>query len=82
MPYRTIELYNLGAHRIGVLSAPPIGCAITENSGWRIDFKVMNRGCCGTGKLEVAVLCNPLDATGSNASECVLEQLSSNKRRL
>lgn len=31
----------------------------------------MDRGCCGTGKLEVAVLCNPLDATCSNASEYV-----------
>ena len=31
----------------------------------------MDRGCCGTGKLEVAVLCNPLDSTCSNASEYV-----------
>ncbi|KAK7382933.1 hypothetical protein VNO78_28597 [Psophocarpus tetragonolobus] len=34
-------------------------------------YKVMDRGCCGTGKLEVAVLCNPFDATCSNVSEYV-----------
>ncbi|ESW05002.1 hypothetical protein PHAVU_011G143400 [Phaseolus vulgaris] len=118
----------LRARRIGVLSAPPIGCAITDNSDWRIGKRVLrkvqlcsqvvqfqalkehdslqnssksrivyidvynplldiiqnyqnygnpnlDRGCCGTGKLEVAVLCNPLDATCSNASECVYRKL-------
>ena len=34
-------------------------------------YKVVDRGCCGTGKLEVAVLCNPLDATCPDASEYV-----------
>ncbi|ESW06604.1 hypothetical protein PHAVU_010G061300 [Phaseolus vulgaris] len=38
-------------------------------------FKVMDRDYCGTGKLEVAVLCNPLDATCSNASECVYRKI-------
>ena len=31
----------------------------------------MDRGCCGTGELEVAVLCNPLAATCPDASEYV-----------
>lgn len=38
---------------------------------WIVGFKVVDRGCCGTGKLEVAVLCNPFDTTCSNASEYV-----------
>ncbi|RDY07439.1 GDSL esterase/lipase EXL3 [Mucuna pruriens] len=120
------ELYNLGARRIAVLSAPPIGCvpsqrtlagglnrecsekyndaaklfnsklsknmdSLAHNSPnsrivyidvynplldiiqnyQKYGYKVMDRGCCGTGKLEVAVLCNPLDSTCSNASEYV-----------
>ncbi|KAH1095752.1 hypothetical protein AAZX31_14G205300 [Glycine max] len=120
------ELYNLGARRVAVLGAPPIGCVPSQRtlaggltrkcsekynyaarlfnsklskeldslghnlSDTRIvyidvytplldiienyqkyGYKVMDRGCCGTGKLEVAVLCNPLDATCSNASEYV-----------
>ncbi|TKY57612.1 GDSL esterase/lipase EXL3 [Spatholobus suberectus] len=120
------ELYNLGARRVAVLSAPPIGCVPSQRTlagGLRrqcsekyndaaklfnsklskeldslghnspnsrivyIDvynplldiienyqkygYKVVDTGCCGTGKLEVAVLCNPLDATCSNASEYV-----------
>ncbi|KAK7376693.1 hypothetical protein VNO80_02107 [Phaseolus coccineus] len=119
------ELYNLGARKIGVLSAPPIGCVPSQRTlagglvrgcsekynyaaklfnsklSKELDslhnstksrivyidvynplldiiqnyqnygFKVMDRGCCGTGKLEVAVLCNPLDSTCSNASEYV-----------
>lgn len=120
------ELYNLGARRLAVLSAPPIGCvpsqrtlaggltrkcsekynnaaklfnskllkhlhSLAHNSpNSRIvyidvynplldiienyqnyGYKVMDKGCCGTGDLEVAVLCNPLDATCSNASEYV-----------
>lgn len=120
------ELYNLGARRIAVLSAPPIGCVpsqrtlaggltrkcsekynyaaklfnsklskeldslghkspnsrivyvdvynplldIIENYP-KYGYKVVDRGCCGTGKLEVAVLCNPLDTTCSNVSEYV-----------
>ncbi|KAK7321815.1 hypothetical protein VNO77_32784 [Canavalia gladiata] len=120
------ELYKLGARRIAVLSAPPIGCvpsqrtlagglvrecaekynnaaklfnsklsnelkSLGQNSSnsrivyidvynplldiivnyQKYGYKVVDRGCCGTGKLEVAVLCNPLDATCSNASEYV-----------
>ncbi|KAL1343964.1 hypothetical protein HN51_017880 [Arachis hypogaea] len=120
------EIYALGARRIGVLSAPPIGCvpsqrtlagglarecaedynyaaklfnsklskeldSLNRNSpNSRIvyidvynplldiilnyqnyGYKVVDRGCCGTGKLEVAVLCNPLDATCPDASEYV-----------
>ncbi|KAK7855910.1 gdsl esterase/lipase, partial [Quercus suber] len=44
------ELYGLGARRIGVFSAPPLGC-----------FEIANKGCCGTGTVEVAILCNQLD---------------------
>ncbi|KAL2344608.1 hypothetical protein Fmac_005893 [Flemingia macrophylla] len=120
------ELYNLGARRLAVLSAPPIGCVPSQrtlaggltrkcsekynnaaklfnsklskeidslrrnSSDSRIvyidvynplldiienyqnyGYKVVDRGCCGTGKLEVAVLCNPLDATCSNVSEYI-----------
>ncbi|XP_061359293.1 GDSL esterase/lipase EXL3-like [Gastrolobium bilobum] len=120
------ELYQLGARRIGVLSAPPIGCvpsqrtlaggkqrdcaekyneaAILFNSKLskeldslnnnspnsrivyidvynplldiivnyqKYGFKVVDRGCCGTGLIEVSVLCNPLGATCPDASEYV-----------
>ncbi|MED6180793.1 GDSL esterase/lipase exl3 [Stylosanthes scabra] len=120
------ELYKLGARRIAVLSAPPIGCVPSQrtlaggivrkcsekyneaaklfNSKLEKDldslnrnspharivyidvynplldiilnyqnygYKVVDRGCCGTGKLEVAVLCNPLDSTCPNPSEYV-----------
>ncbi|XP_022766537.1 GDSL esterase/lipase EXL3-like [Durio zibethinus] len=109
------ELYALGARRIGVFSAPPIGCVpsqrtlaggierecaedynvaarlfneklsaalnsletsmpdgkfvyidiynplldLTENPQ-KYGFEVANKGCCGTGNIEVAVLCNKL----------------------
>ncbi|CAI8606619.1 unnamed protein product [Vicia faba] len=120
------EIYNLGARRIAVLGAPPIGCvpsqrtlaggivrecaekyndaaklfniklsneldSLSHNSPnskivyidaytplldiilnyQKYGFKVVDRGCCGTGKLEVAVLCNPFDTTCSDASEYV-----------
>ncbi|KAG5047990.1 hypothetical protein AAZX31_04G022100 [Glycine max] len=120
------ELYGLGARRIGVLSAPPIGCVPSQRTlagGFqrecaeeynyaaklfnsklsreldalkhnlpnsrivyidvynplmdiivnyqRHGYKVVDRGCCGTGKLEVAVLCNPLGATCPDASQYV-----------
>ncbi|KAJ1421600.1 SGNH hydrolase superfamily [Sesbania bispinosa] len=120
------ELYELGARRIGVLSAPPIGCVPSQrtlaggiqrecaekynyaaklfnsklskeldslNSNLpnsrivyidvynplldiivnyqKYGYKVVDRGCCGTGKIEVSVLCNPLDATCPNPSEYV-----------
>lgn len=109
------ELYNLGARRMAVFSAPPLGClpmlrtlgggvhrecvkkyndaSIVYNNklssginslnkglpqakivyvdiyGSLLDliqrpknygFEVANKGCCGTGTLEVVVLCNPL----------------------
>ncbi|XP_028234680.1 uncharacterized protein LOC114414576 [Glycine soja] len=120
------ELYGLGARRIGVLSAPPIGCVPSQRTlagglqrdcaeeynyaaklfnsklsreldslkhnlrnsrivyidvynplmdiivnYQRYGYKVVDRGCCGTGKLEVAVLCNPLGATCPDASQYV-----------
>ncbi|XP_027332633.1 GDSL esterase/lipase EXL3-like isoform X2 [Abrus precatorius] len=120
------ELYQLGARRIGVFSAPPIGCvpfhrtvaggivrkcvqkfnnAVTlfnEKLSKEIDslnqnfpnsrivyldvynplldiivnyqtygYKVGDRGCCGTGKIEVTFLCNNLDPTCPNVSDYV-----------
>ncbi|XP_027354610.1 GDSL esterase/lipase EXL3-like [Abrus precatorius] len=120
------ELYQLGARRIGVLSAPPIGCVpsqrtlagglqreCAENYNYaaklynsklsrelgsldhnlpnsriiyidiynplldiivnyrKYGYKVADRGCCGTGKLEVSVLCNPLVPTCADVSEFV-----------
>ncbi|KAL5557838.1 hypothetical protein UlMin_034049 [Ulmus minor] len=117
------EIYKLGARRIGVFSAPPIGCvpsqrtlgggllrgcaeeynqaAILFNSkisstlnslnpsmpnsrlvyidvytplldlilNYRnYGFEVADKGCCGTGAIEVAILCNPLSKPCSNAS--------------
>ncbi|KAF8377799.1 hypothetical protein HHK36_031184 [Tetracentron sinense] len=110
------EIYNLGARRIGVFSAPPIGCvpsqrtlgggeqrecAQTYNQAAKLfnfklsselnslndklpharlvyidiytpllaliqnpaasGFEVVDRGCCGTGKIEVVILCNDLN---------------------
>ncbi|XP_028794254.1 GDSL esterase/lipase EXL3-like [Neltuma alba] len=37
----------------------------------RYGFQVVNRGCCGTGKIEVAVLCNPLEPTCADVSNYV-----------
>ncbi|OMO75440.1 Lipase, GDSL [Corchorus olitorius] len=110
------ELYDLGARRIGVFSAPPIGCVPSQrtlaggverecaeeyNQAARLfnkklnsvtnslrtslpdgrfvyidvynpllqliqdppkygRFEVANKGCCGSGNIEVAVLCNKL----------------------
>ncbi|KAI5402793.1 GDSL esterase/lipase EXL3 [Lathyrus oleraceus] len=34
-------------------------------------YKVADRGCCGTGKLEVSILCNPLTPTCADNSEYV-----------
>ncbi|KAK7855914.1 gdsl esterase/lipase exl3 [Quercus suber] len=54
------ELYGLGARRIGVFSAPPLGCVPSQRflvGG----FEIANKGCCGTGTVEVAILCNQLD---------------------
>ncbi|KAM7259281.1 hypothetical protein ACFE04_015022 [Oxalis oulophora] len=114
------ELHGLGAKKIGVFSAPPIGCVpsqrtlqggvirgcsdkentfatvfnsklvsivnrlskkLTDAKIVYIDvytplmdiiqhptkygFKVANKGCCGTGVIEVSVLCNPLDSAHS-----------------
>ncbi|OAY50544.1 GDSL esterase/lipase EXL3 [Manihot esculenta] len=121
------DLYELGARRIGVFSAPPIGCVpsqrtlaggserdcaddynqaatlfnskLSENidslatnlSNSKIvyidvynplldliqnpnkyDFQVSNKGCCGTGNLEVSILCNKLmSGICSNVSDYV-----------
>lgn len=120
------ELYEVGARRIGVFSAPPIGCvpsqrtlggglirgcaeaynqaaqlfnsklssllislnndlpdarlvyldiytpvlALIHNPA-QAGFEVVNRGCCGTGNVEVALLCNQHSPGGtcSNASK-------------
>lgn len=34
-------------------------------------FKVADKGCCGTGLLEVSILCNPLGDSCSDASQYV-----------
>ncbi|GMY28218.1 GDSL esterase/lipase EXL3-like [Fagus crenata] len=121
------ELYKLGARKIGVLSAPPLGCVPSQRTlvggskeecakdpneaskmfndklsaelGYLNDnlpdakvvyidvyyplldlitnpnkygFEVANKGCCGTGTIEVAILCNQLDAnTCTDASKYV-----------
>ncbi|XP_054796783.1 GDSL esterase/lipase EXL3-like [Prosopis cineraria] len=120
------EIHELGLRRIGVFSAPPIGCVPSQrtlaggevrecaekhNEAARLfnsklskkldslnrdspnsrivyidvygplrdiiqnykryGFQVVDRGCCGTGEIEVAVLCNPLDATCGDASNYV-----------
>ncbi|BAT77673.1 hypothetical protein LR48_Vigan09g033400 [Vigna angularis] len=120
------EIYQLGARRIGVLSAPPIGCvpfqrtilggllrkcaekyneaaklfnsklakelaSLNQNlpnarvvyldvynplldiivNYQNYGFKVGDRGCCGTGKIETAVFCNSLDPTCQNAGDYV-----------
>ncbi|KAL4650242.1 hypothetical protein ACB092_01G073300 [Castanea dentata] len=96
------ELYGLGARRIGVFSAPPLGCCakqpnqasqvfndkLSRELGYlnnnlpnakvvyidvynlildlvtnpkKYGFEIANKGCCGTGTVEVAILCNQLD---------------------
>ncbi|CAN6582458.1 unnamed protein product [Malus baccata var. baccata] len=120
------ELYKLRVRRIGVFSAPPIGCVPSQRtlgggilrgcaeehndaaklfniklssslnslssalSGSKIvyvdvynplldiilnpakyGFKVVDQGCCGTGEIEVAVLCNKYDSTCENRSDYV-----------
>ncbi|GMI82472.1 hypothetical protein like AT1G75900 [Hibiscus trionum] len=110
-----MELYGLGARRIGVFSTPPIGCVPSQRTlaggierecaddynvaarlfnkklsaaldsletsmpdgrfvyvdvynplldliktPQKYGFEVANKGCCGTGNIEVAVLCNKL----------------------
>ncbi|KAG5033794.1 hypothetical protein GLYMA_04G023000v4 [Glycine max] len=122
------EIYQLGARRVGVFSAPPIGCvpfqrtlfggivrkcAEKYNDAAKLfnnklanelaslnrnvpnsrmvyvnldvcnplldiivnyqnyGFKVGDRGCCGTGKIEAAVLCNPLHPTCPDVGDYV-----------
>uniref|UniRef100_A0A7N0SZY9 GDSL esterase/lipase EXL3 n=1 Tax=Kalanchoe fedtschenkoi TaxID=63787 RepID=A0A7N0SZY9_KALFE len=120
------DLYGLGARRIGIFNAPPIGCLPfprtlaggadrqcvesyndgsilfnsklaarvesfnNENSDAKaviIDiyyplldlirnpqehgFEVVNKGCCGTGELEAAVLCNKLSHTCPDPSKYI-----------
>ncbi|GAV85325.1 Lipase_GDSL domain-containing protein [Cephalotus follicularis] len=110
------ELYGLGARKIGVFSAPPIGCVPSQRTmgggierecskkenqaatlfnsklssqvdalskkfpdSWIVyldvfhpllsliqnpapyGFEVVDRGCCGTGNIEVSILCNGLE---------------------
>ncbi|XP_030934786.1 GDSL esterase/lipase EXL3-like [Quercus lobata] len=110
------ELHGLGARRIGVFSAPPLGCVpsqrllvggsetecakqpnqasqvfndkLSRELGYlnnnlpnakvvyidvynpildlvtnpkKYGFEIANKGCCGTGTVEVAILCNQLD---------------------
>ncbi|PWA44048.1 Lipase, GDSL [Artemisia annua] len=119
------DIYNLGARRIGVFGAPPIGClpsqrtlagrghvrvcaedyndaaklynsklqpemeylnstlvqsrvvyidiynpllAIIKNPH-QYGIEVIDRGCCGTGLIEVAILCNPLLPTCVDSSK-------------
>ncbi|WOH09986.1 hypothetical protein DCAR_0729447 [Daucus carota subsp. sativus] len=117
------ELVKLGARRIGVFSAPPVGCLPAQRTlaggslrvcakdrneasqlynsklSAKIDLfakkhphlrvayvdiyhplldiiqhprnygiEVVDRGCCGTGDIEVAVLCNPTSPTCLNSS--------------
>ncbi|KAG6699502.1 hypothetical protein I3842_08G069800 [Carya illinoinensis] len=120
------EIYEQGARRIGVLSAPPIGCVpsqrtlaggilrqcsekynqaaklfnmklsasldslnrnlpnskmiyldvysplldLIENPK-KYGFEFANEGCCGTGKIEVAILCNPASPTCTDASKYI-----------
>ncbi|KAF8406616.1 hypothetical protein HHK36_008706 [Tetracentron sinense] len=121
------EIYGLGARKVGIFSAPPIGCVPSQRTmgGGKqrkcvkgrnqaaklfnsklsseldslnnklpharlvyIDiynpllyliqkprasgFEVVNKGCCGTGNLEVAVLCNELNPyTCTNVSKYI-----------
>ncbi|KAF5462152.1 hypothetical protein F2P56_018182 [Juglans regia] len=120
------EIYEQGARRIGVLSAPPIGCVpsqrtlaggilrqcsekhnqaaklfniklsatldslnrnlpnskmvyldvynplldLIENPK-KYGFEFVNKGCCGTGNIEVSILCNPASATCKDASNYI-----------
>ncbi|XP_057435084.1 GDSL esterase/lipase EXL3-like [Lotus japonicus] len=120
------EIYGLGARRIGVFGAPPVGClpfmrtlfgGIERNCLQEIDlasklfnaklstemeylnqnlpqgkvvyidvydplihiienptdygFEVVDRGCCGTGTIEVSVLCNQLEQICRDDSKSV-----------
>ncbi|GMN28998.1 hypothetical protein TIFTF001_002262 [Ficus carica] len=54
--------YCEGARRVGVLSLPPIGCVPSQRtlSGnvFR-GFEAVTGECCGTGNIEVSIMCNP-----------------------
>lgn len=121
------ELYDLGARRIGIFGAPPIGCVPSQRTlgggilrscaanynqaaqlfnsklSFKLNslnsrlpnarlvfidvytpfldliqnpmnygFKVVDKGCCGTGAIEVSILCNELTpVTCPNVSEYV-----------
>ncbi|KAJ7966898.1 GDSL esterase/lipase [Quillaja saponaria] len=120
------DIYELGARRIGIFSAPPIGCVPSQRTlgggilrgcadkyneaallfnnklstkleSLRGDLpnsklvyidvynplldiivnpqnyglKIVDKGCCGTGVIEVAVLCNRLDTTCSDVTDYV-----------
>ncbi|KAG6699498.1 hypothetical protein I3842_08G069400 [Carya illinoinensis] len=120
------EIYEQGARRIGVLSAPPIGCVPSQRTlaggilrqcsekynqaaklfnmklsasldslnrnlpnskmiyldvysplldliekPQKYGFEFANKGCCGTGNIEVSILCNPASPTCSDASKYI-----------
>ncbi|CAL0318975.1 unnamed protein product [Lupinus luteus] len=120
------EIYELGARRIGVFGAPPIGCvpfvrtvvggivrecAENQNEACKLfnyklseeldslnknlinsrmvyldvynplldiiqnyqqyGYKVQDRGCCGTGEVEAAVICNPLSPPCSDVEDYI-----------
>ncbi|KAH9617269.1 hypothetical protein KSS87_006895 [Heliosperma pusillum] len=65
------EIYDLGARKIAVISAPPCGCLPSQRT-LRGGFQVSNRGCCGTGNIEVSFLCTEYDkGTCEDASKYV-----------
>ncbi|GJZ95584.1 GDSL esterase/lipase EXL3-like protein [Tanacetum coccineum] len=60
------DIHKLGARRIGVFSAPPLGCPSREILR---PVEVVDKGCCGTGEIEVAVLCNKYSPTCDDDSK-------------
>ncbi|XP_074378011.1 GDSL esterase/lipase EXL3-like [Apium graveolens] len=95
-----VELYNLGARRVAVFGAPPIGCVPSQRTlaggikqrlfyidiynplldliknPQNYDLEVVDRGCCGTGVLEVSVLCNKFSSTCPDHTKFLLENIS------
>ncbi|KAL0347482.1 UNVERIFIED_CONTAM: GDSL esterase/lipase EXL3 [Sesamum calycinum] len=80
------ELYQLGARRLAVFGIPPIGCLPSQRTlaggsfedvfggvqpGSTIGFEVNDRGCCGTGNIEVVILCNKYSGTCPDDSKYI-----------
>ncbi|KAL0693584.1 hypothetical protein Bca4012_060764 [Brassica carinata] len=62
------ELHKLGAKKIGVFSAVPVGCVPLQRTVFG-GFEVADRGCCGRGSLAISYMCNSLNPfTCSNSS--------------